>query len=48
MATSFAITLGAASPMTHDEKVFFQQLGARIAALRKGRRPQPATEGEGR
>ncbi len=35
MATSFAITLGAASPMTHDEKVFFQQLGARIAALRK-------------
>jgi transcriptional regulator with XRE-family HTH domain len=35
MATSFAITLSAASPMTHDEKVFFQQLGARIAALRK-------------
>ena len=35
MATSFAIALGAASPMTHDEKVFFQQLGARIAALRK-------------
>ena len=23
------------SPMTHDEKVFFQQLGTRIAALRK-------------
>jgi transcriptional regulator with XRE-family HTH domain len=35
MATSLAITLGAGSPMTHDEKVFFQQLGARIAALRK-------------
>jgi transcriptional regulator with XRE-family HTH domain len=35
MATSFAIALGAGSPMTHDEKVFFQQLGARIAALRK-------------
>ena len=35
MATSFAIALGATSPMTQDEKVFFQQLGARIAALRK-------------
>ncbi len=35
MTTSFAIALGAASPMTQDEKVFFQQLGARIAALRK-------------
>ncbi|MDP9011412.1 MAG: helix-turn-helix domain-containing protein [Pseudomonadota bacterium] len=35
MATSFAITLGAGSSMTQDEKVFFQQLGARIAALRK-------------
>ena len=35
MATSFAIALGAGSPMTHDEKVFFKQLGARIAALRK-------------
>jgi transcriptional regulator with XRE-family HTH domain len=35
MASSFAIALGAASPMTQDEKVFFQQLGARIAALRK-------------
>jgi transcriptional regulator with XRE-family HTH domain len=35
MAASFAIALGAASPMTQDEKVFFQQLGARIAALRK-------------
>jgi len=35
MATSLAIALGAGSPMTHDEKVFFKQLGARIAALRK-------------
>jgi transcriptional regulator with XRE-family HTH domain len=35
MATSFAIALGAAIPMTQDETVFFQQLGARIAALRK-------------
>jgi transcriptional regulator with XRE-family HTH domain len=35
MVTSFPIALSAASPMTHDEKVFFQQLGARIAALRK-------------
>jgi transcriptional regulator with XRE-family HTH domain len=35
MGTSFAIALGAGSPMTHDETVFFKQLGARIAALRK-------------
>jgi transcriptional regulator with XRE-family HTH domain len=27
--------LGSSTPMTHDEKLFFKQLGARIAALRK-------------
>jgi transcriptional regulator with XRE-family HTH domain len=35
MGTSFEISLGSGSPMTQDEKVFFKQLGARIAALRK-------------
>ena len=35
MATSSAIALGTGSPMTHDEKVFFKQLGARVATLRK-------------
>jgi transcriptional regulator with XRE-family HTH domain len=35
MGTSFEIALGAGSPMTQDEKVFFKQLGVRIAALRK-------------
>jgi transcriptional regulator with XRE-family HTH domain len=32
---SFEIALGSGTPMTHDEKLFFKQLGARIAALRK-------------
>jgi transcriptional regulator with XRE-family HTH domain len=31
---SFEIALGSGAPMTH-EKLFFKQLGARIAALRK-------------
>ena len=35
MGTPFETASGSASPMTHDEKVFFKQLGARIAALRK-------------
>jgi len=35
MGTPFETVSGSASPMTHDEKVFFKQLGARIAALRK-------------
>jgi len=35
MGTSFEIALGSGRPMTHDETVFFKQLGARIAALRK-------------
>ncbi len=35
MGTSFEIALGAGRPMTQDEKVFFKQLGTRIAALRK-------------
>ena len=32
---SFEIALGSGTPMTHGEKLFFKQLGARIAALRK-------------
>jgi transcriptional regulator with XRE-family HTH domain len=32
---SFEIALGSGKPITHDEKLFFKQLGARIAALRK-------------
>jgi transcriptional regulator with XRE-family HTH domain len=35
MAPVIEITLGSGMPMTHDEKLFFKQLGARIAALRK-------------
>ncbi len=35
MGTPFETASGSSSPMTHDEKVFFKQLGARIAALRK-------------
>jgi transcriptional regulator with XRE-family HTH domain len=35
MGTVFEITLGSGTPMTHDEKAFFRQLGTRIAALRK-------------
>jgi transcriptional regulator with XRE-family HTH domain len=35
MGTPFETAVGSGSPMTHDEKVFFKQLGARIAALRK-------------
>jgi transcriptional regulator with XRE-family HTH domain len=35
MGTPFETASGSASPMTHDKKVFFKQLGARIAALRK-------------
>lgn len=32
---SFEIALGIRPLVTHDEKLFFKQLGARIAALRK-------------
>jgi transcriptional regulator with XRE-family HTH domain len=35
MGPVIEITLGSGTPMTHDEKLFFKQLGARIAALRK-------------
>jgi transcriptional regulator with XRE-family HTH domain len=35
MGPVIEITLGSGSPMTQDEKLFFKQLGARIAALRK-------------
>ena len=36
MGTAFEFVLGSGKPMTHDEKMFFKQLGTRIAALRKG------------
>jgi transcriptional regulator with XRE-family HTH domain len=35
MGPVIEIKLGSGTPMTHDEKLFFKQLGARIAALRK-------------
>jgi transcriptional regulator with XRE-family HTH domain len=35
MGPVIEITLGSGTPMTHDEKLFFKQLGTRIAALRK-------------
>jgi len=35
MGPVIEITLGSGTPMTQDEKLFFKQLGARIAALRK-------------
>lgn len=35
MGAPVQIALGFIHPMTHDEKVFFKQLGARMAALRK-------------
>jgi transcriptional regulator with XRE-family HTH domain len=35
MGPGIEIALGSGTPMTHDEKLFFKQLGARIAALRK-------------
>lgn len=35
MGPVIEIALGSGMPMTHDEKLFFKQLGARIAALRK-------------
>ena len=35
MGPVIEIALGSGTPMTHDEKLFFKQLGARIAALRK-------------
>jgi transcriptional regulator with XRE-family HTH domain len=36
MGPVIEIALGSGTPMTQDEKLFFKQLGARIAALRKG------------
>ena len=35
MGVAFEYVFGSGHPMTQDEKVFFKQLGARIAALRK-------------
>jgi transcriptional regulator with XRE-family HTH domain len=35
MGPVIEIALGSGTPMTQDEKLFFKQLGARIAALRK-------------
>lgn len=35
MGTALEIVFGSGTPMTHDEKAFFKQLGVRIAALRK-------------
>ena len=35
MGPVIEITLGSGTPMTQDERLFFKQLGARIAALRK-------------
>jgi hypothetical protein len=35
MGSVIEIALGSGTPMTHDEKLFFKQIGARMAALRK-------------